>query len=122
MLEQNINKNHNLRYLSVAGDVASISLVTAVKDKLGLPLLNGIGMTEVFGYGQNISANTVNKVKIFSDTEVKILKFENSNYGKIFIKNNMLPLNIETEWLETGDIGSFDHQSYELSFMVAIRI
>ncbi|OIN83495.1 class I adenylate-forming enzyme family protein [Francisella sp. TX07-6608] len=116
LLEQNINKNHNLRYLSVAGDVASISLVTAVKDKLGLPLLNGIGMTEVFGYGQNISANTVNKVKIFSDTEVKILKFDESDYGKIFIRNNMLPLNIQTEWLETGDIGSFDHQSYELSF------
>ncbi|MDE4963659.1 long-chain fatty acid--CoA ligase, partial [Francisella tularensis subsp. holarctica] len=30
--------------------------------------------------------------------------------------NNMLPLNIETDWLETGDIGIFDHQSYELSF------
>ncbi|MDE5002899.1 long-chain fatty acid--CoA ligase, partial [Francisella tularensis subsp. holarctica] len=57
LLEQYINKNHNLRYLRVAGDVASISLVTAVKDTLGLPLLNGIGITEVFGYGQNISAN-----------------------------------------------------------------
>ncbi|MDE5000985.1 long-chain fatty acid--CoA ligase, partial [Francisella tularensis subsp. holarctica] len=76
------------------GDVASISLLTAVKDKLGLPLLNGIGMKEFFGYGQNISSNTVNKVKIFSDTEVKLLKYENRNYGTIFIQNNILTLNI----------------------------
>ncbi|MBK2095080.1 acyl--CoA ligase [Francisella philomiragia] len=116
LLEQNINNNHNLHYLSVAGDIVSESLANQVENKLGIPLLNGLGMTEVFGYGQNISANTVNKVKIFADTQVKIVKFENNEYGKIFIKNNMLPLNIKTEWLETGDIGSFDAQSYELSF------
>ncbi|MEY8702043.1 class I adenylate-forming enzyme family protein [Francisella philomiragia] len=116
LLEQNINNNNNLRYLSVAGDIVSESLANQVENKLGIPLLNGLGMTEVFGYGQNISANTVNKVKIFADTQVKIVKFENNEYGKIFIKNNMLPLNIKTEWLETGDIGSFDAQSYELSF------
>ncbi|MDE4942617.1 long-chain fatty acid--CoA ligase, partial [Francisella tularensis subsp. holarctica] len=90
-------KNHHLRYLSVAGVVASLIFVTSVIDKLGLPLLYGIGMKEVFGYGQNISANTFNKVKIFSDTEVKILKFETSNSGKIFIKNNLLPLHLEPE-------------------------
>ena len=116
LLEQNINNNNNLRYLSVAGDIVSESLANQVESKFGIPLLNGLGMTEIFGYGQNISANKVNKVKIFADTQVKIVKFENSGYGKIFIKNNMLPLNIQTEWLETGDIGSFDDQSHELSF------
>ncbi|KFJ43590.1 acyl--CoA ligase [Francisella philomiragia] len=116
LLEQNIHSNNNLCYLSVAGDIVSESLANQVENKLGIPLLNGLGMTEVFGYGQNISANTVNKVKIFADTQVKIVKFENNEYGKIFIKNNMLPLNIQTEWLETGDIGSFDAQSHELSF------
>ncbi|AEE26267.1 class I adenylate-forming enzyme family protein [Francisella hispaniensis] len=116
LLEQNIKNNNNLRYLSVAGDIVSESLADQVKSKFGIPLLNGLGMTEIFGYGQNVSAKTVNKVKIFAGTQVKIVKFEDSDYGKIFIKNNMLPLNIETEWLETGDIGSFDAQSYELSF------
>ncbi|GMN88653.1 class I adenylate-forming enzyme family protein [Francisella sciaenopsi] len=116
LLEQNINNNHNLHYLSVAGDIVSESLAGQVENKFGIPLLNGLGMTEIFGYGQNVSTKTVNKVKIFADTQVKIVKFKNSDYGKIFIKNNMLPLNIKTEWLETGDIGSFDAQSYELSF------
>ncbi|APC91581.1 MULTISPECIES: class I adenylate-forming enzyme family protein [Francisella] len=117
LIEQDISNKNNLRYLSVAGDVANPSLATAVKEKLGLPLLNGIGMTEVFGYGQNISASaTTNIVKIFADTQVRIAKFTNVNYGKIFIKNNMLPLNNQTPWLETGDIGSFDSQRYELSF------
>ncbi|ALB01737.1 AMP-binding protein [Francisella persica ATCC VR-331] len=116
LIAQDINSNNNLRYLSVAGDVASASLATAVKDKLGLPLLNGIGMTEIFGYGQNISASATNVVKIFSDTQVRITKFANVNYGKIFIKNNMLPLNNQIQWLETGDIGSFDNQRYELKF------
>ena len=116
LIAQDINNNNNLRYLSVAGDVASTSLATAVKDKLGMPLLNGIGMTEVFGYGQNISARATNIVKIFSDTQVRIVKFANANYGKIFIKNNMLPLNNQIQWLETGDIGSFDNQRCELRF------
>ncbi|MFV9931071.1 MAG: class I adenylate-forming enzyme family protein [Francisella endosymbiont of Hyalomma asiaticum] len=114
LIAQDINSNNNLHYLCVAGDAASTNLATAVKDKLGLPLLNGIGMTEVFGYGQNISASTTNIVKIFSDTQVRIAKFANTNYGKIFIKNNMLPLNNQIQWLETGDIGSFDNQRYEL--------
>jgi acyl-CoA synthetase (AMP-forming)/AMP-acid ligase II len=28
----------------------------------------------------------------------------------------MLPLNNQNEWIETGDIGSFDSQKYELTF------
>ncbi|QIW10118.1 class I adenylate-forming enzyme family protein [Francisella sp. LA112445] len=116
LTQENVTKNHNLRYLSVAGDIASESLSNLVKQKLGIPLLNGIGMTEVFGYGQNINASSSNTIKIFSDTKVKISKFTNNNYGKIFIKNNILPLNNKDEWLETGDIGSFDNQKYELTF------
>lgn len=115
-LQENIIEKHNLRYLSVAGDIVSESLNNSVKQKLGIPLLNGIGMTEVFGYGQNISNKDYNSIKVFADTKVKIAKFTNNNYGKIFIKNKMLPLNNKNEWLETGDIGSFDNQKHELTF------
>ncbi|MED7818868.1 MULTISPECIES: class I adenylate-forming enzyme family protein [unclassified Francisella] len=116
LVQEYINKNNKLHYLSVAGDVASESLNNLVKTKLGIPLLNGIGMTEVFGYGQNLSDKNSNTIKIFKDTKVRIDKFVNSNYGKIFIKNYILPLNNKQEWLETGDIGSFDSQKYELTF------
>ncbi|BCD91116.1 AMP-binding protein [Francisella halioticida] len=116
LIKEKINQKNKLRYLSVAGDITSESLNNLVKVKLGIPLQNGIGMTEVFGYGQNTSNKDCNTVKIFADTKVKIAKFENSNYGKIFIKNNMLPLNNKGEWLETGDIGSFDNQKYQLTF------
>ncbi|WP_150467378.1 class I adenylate-forming enzyme family protein [Francisella sp. SYW-9] len=116
LIKENVTKNHNLRYLSVAGDVVSESLNNLVKQKLGISLLNGIGMTEVFGYGQNINAKSSNSIKIFLDTKVKIDKFANNNYGKIFIKNNTTPLNSLNEWLETGDIGSFDSKKHELTF------
>ncbi|MED7788550.1 class I adenylate-forming enzyme family protein [Francisella sp. 19X1-34] len=115
LVQENIKKN-NLRYLSVAGDITSESLNNSVKAKLGIALLNGIGMTEVFGYGQNIIAKNDNTIKVFSDTKVNIAKFAKSNYGKIFIKNNIVPLNNNNEWLETGDIGSFDSQKHELTF------
>ena len=116
LTKENISR-HNLRYLGVAGDVASEELNYLVKDKFGLSLLNGIGMTEVFGYGQNITHNQNNKViKIFADTQIKIEKFNNTNYGKILLKNDMLPLNLNTEYLDTGDIGSFNIQTRELTF------
>ena len=109
--------NNKLRYLSVAGDITSKELNKAIKQKLGVSLLNGIGITEVFGYGQNTYANEhVNKVRIFDDTHINIEKFEGNEYGKIFIKNNFLPLGNPTNWLETGDIGSFDNQTKELTF------
>ncbi|QIV96087.1 acyl-CoA synthetase (AMP-forming)/AMP-acid ligase II [Allofrancisella inopinata] len=116
LIKENITK-HKLRSLSVAGDLASEKLHKAVKQKLGLPLLNGIGMTEIFGYGQNFCENIrINVVKIFEDTAVKIEKFEGYTYGKIFIKSFMLPINNKEEWLKTGDIGSFDEQTKELTF------
>ena len=118
--------NHNLRYLSVAGDVASEDLHKAVEQRFNIKLLNGIGMTELYGYGQNIIPNdSINTVKIFDDTEIKIDKFKDSQYGKIFVKNYMLPLNRNdannqshrnSEWFETGDIGSFDSQTRKLTF------
>ena len=125
LLKEDIVK-HNLRYLSVAGDVASENLYKAVKQKFNTNLLNGIGMTELYGYGQNITPNdNINTVKIFEDTEIRIDKFKDSQYGKIFVKNHMQPLNvfdcddkhkITAQWLETGDIGSFDSKTRELTF------
>lgn len=116
LIQEEISQKNNLRYLSVAGDITPESLDSLVRKKIGIPLLNGIGMTEVFGYGQNIENKESNLIKIFSDTEVKIEKFYNSDYGKIYIKNKILPLDIQQGWLETGDIGSFNDQSYELTF------
>ncbi|MGQ4005193.1 class I adenylate-forming enzyme family protein [Francisellaceae bacterium CB300] len=125
LLKEDIVK-HNLRYLSVAGDVASEDLHKAVEQRFDIKLLNGIGMTELYGYGQNIIPNdSVNTVKIFDDTEIKIDKFKDTHYGKIFVKNYMLPLNRNDannqshrngEWFETGDIGSFDSQTRKLTF------
>ena len=79
--------NHNLRYLGVAGDTVSESLYNSVKQAFGLPLLNGIGMTEIIGYGQNTSSDKYSpKIKIFNDSQVRIEKFKDSDYGIIFVK------------------------------------
>ncbi|APC97836.1 class I adenylate-forming enzyme family protein [Francisella frigiditurris] len=116
LFKENLDKNM-LRYLGVAGDQPSEDLFLQAKNILKLPLLNGIGMTEVFGYGQNIiQAQSTNQVKIFDDTQVKISKFKNSDYGKIFIKNSMIPINNNSEWLDTGDIGSFNSNTRTLHF------
>lgn len=110
-----ININ-SLRYVSVAGDMISEDLQERISNKLQLPLLTGIGMTEVFGYGQNTVLEEVNIIEVFPDTNIKIEKFDGVDYGKIFIKNEMLPLGSCQDWFETGDVGSFNERAYKLKF------
>jgi long-chain acyl-CoA synthetase len=90
-------------------------------NSLGLPTLQGYGLTEA---SPVVSCNPINKIKI--DSVGKIFKDVSVNIasdGEILIKGENLMLGywnnqIETEkimkngWLYTGDIGEIDNEGY----------
>lgn len=90
-------------------------------NSLGLPTLQGYGLTEA---SPVVSCNPINKIKI--DTVGKIFKDVSVNIasdGEILVKGENLMLGywnnqIETEkiikngWLYTGDIGDIDNEGY----------
>ena len=90
-------------------------------NSLGLPTLQGYGLTEA---SPIVSCNPINKIKI--DTVGKIFKDVSVNIasdGEILVKGENLMLGywnnqIETEkiikngWLYTGDIGEIDNEGY----------
>ena len=90
-------------------------------NSLGLPTLQGYGLTEA---SPVVSCNPINKIKI--DTVGKIFKDVSVNIasdGQILVKGENLMLGywnnqIETEkiikngWLYTGDIGEIDNEGY----------
>jgi long-chain acyl-CoA synthetase len=90
-------------------------------NSLGLPTLQGYGLTEA---SPVVSCNPINKIKI--DTVGKIFKDVSVNIasdGEILVKGENLMLGywsnqIETEkiikngWLYTGDIGEIDNEGY----------
>lgn len=123
--------NHKLRHLSVAGDQPSESLIHLIKETFNTPLLNGLGMTEVYGYAQNLTASSVyNKIKIFDDIKIKIeaiehdhLKHVNDDHGHIgelYIKSPMQPISHQGKWLATGDYGYID-DTHHLYFLGRIK-
>ena len=90
-------------------------------NSLGLPTLQGYGLTEA---SPVVSCNSIDKIKIetvgkiFKDVEVKI-----ANDGEILVKGENVMLGYwnnknETEkilrdnWLYTGDIGEIDQEGY----------
>ena len=111
-IEKEKHYSHNIRFLMVAGDQPSSTLLKRTQQILGVPLFNGIGMTETYGYGQNTICNRNNNtISIFKDTKIMIKAFNIKNLknkdivGEIFLKNHMLPVTCNKSWLETGDIG-----------------
>lgn len=123
--------NHKLRHLSVAGDQPSESLTHLIKETFNTPLLNGLGMTEVYGYAQNLTeSSTYNKIKIFDDVEIKIemieyghLKHVNNDHehiGEVYIKAPMQPISHQGKWLATGDYGYID-DTHHLYFLGRIK-
>ena len=106
--------SHHLRFLSVAGDQMTEKLMQRVTKTLGVPLRNGIGMTEVYGYGQNTKA--ANKIKIFDEVKCMIRpllqKDQAAQIGEIYLKTPTQPLGYTDKWLATGDLGYIDHQHY----------
>lgn len=102
--KENIKYYSSLRHLSVAGDQASDQLFKLVKNTFYKPLLNGLGMTEVYGYAQNtIETKVYNKIKLFDDVKIKISG--KNKIGEICIKSPMQPIDSKNEWLYTGDLG-----------------
>ncbi|WHN66269.1 class I adenylate-forming enzyme family protein [Cysteiniphilum sp. QT6929] len=123
--------NHKLRHLSVAGDQPSESLIHLIKETFNTPLLNGLGMTEVYGYAQNLTASSVyNKIKIFDDIKIKIEAIEhdhlkhvnddNKHIGELYIKAPMQPISHQGQWLATGDYGYID-DTHHLYFLGRIK-
>ena len=104
---------HQLRFLSVAGDQPSQSLMKLVEKTFNQPLLNGIGMTEVFGFSQNTQKTQLyNEVSLLSDVSARIRVFKSKQntdtdiqYGEVLLKTPMLPINHKGAWLATGDFG-----------------
>ncbi|MDA0911528.1 MAG: class I adenylate-forming enzyme family protein [Proteobacteria bacterium] len=129
--------NHKLRHLSVAGDQPSESLIHLIKETFNTSLLNGLGMTEVYGYAQNLTASsTYNKIKIFDDIKIKIEEIEHDhlkrinndhdheheheNIGELYIKAPMQPISHQGQWLATGDYGYID-DTHHLYFLGRIK-
>ncbi|WP_440615627.1 class I adenylate-forming enzyme family protein [Cysteiniphilum sp. 6C5] len=123
--------NHKLRHLSVAGDQPSESLIHLIKETFNTPLLNGLGMTEVYGYAQNLTESSIyNKIKIFDDIKMKIepikhddLRFVNTeqrDIGELYIKAPMQPISHQGKWLATGDYGYID-DTHHLYFLGRIK-
>ncbi|WP_116964051.1 class I adenylate-forming enzyme family protein [Fastidiosibacter lacustris] len=125
--------NHHLRHLSVAGDQPNPMLFQLVKDTFDQPLLNGLGMTEVYGYAQNISkTNEHNKIKLFDDVKIKIqslksqqaypLELKNTPFpiGEIYIQTPIQPISHQGVWLPTGDYGYVDNE-HNLYFLGRIK-
>lgn len=114
--------NHCLRLLSVAGDQVQAILVKMVEKTLRVSLKNGIGMSEVYGYGQNTQVTLpANKIKLFDEIECKInpLSLTEINraaktviIGEIYLKTPTQPVGYTEKWLATGDLGYFDKQRY----------
>lgn len=125
---------HKLRHLSVAGDQPTDALMRLVKETFNLPLLNGLGMTEVYGYAQNLGeAKPYNKVKLFNDVQVNIkplfhhelstldhLDNTKQLIGEIYLKTPMQPVSHQDQWLATGDYGYVDDERH-LYFLGRIK-
>ncbi|GGG00077.1 MULTISPECIES: class I adenylate-forming enzyme family protein [Cysteiniphilum] len=123
--------SHKLRHLSVAGDQPSEFLIHLIKKTFNASLLNGLGMTEVYGYAQNLTASSVyNKIKIFDDIKIKIEAIEhdhlkpvndnNKDIGELYIKAPMQPISHQGQWLATGDYGYID-DTHHLYFLGRIK-
>lgn len=128
---QKITLKHQLRHLSVAGDQSSQSLMNLIKNTFSTPLLNGFGMTEVFGYAQNlIESKVYNKIKIFDDIQLRVKNIQNEeinnisikqqHIGELYIKTPMRPISSKGEWLATGDYGYIDNK-HNLYFLGRIK-
>lgn len=123
---------HKLKHLSVAGDQPSQALIYLVKDTFKTPLLNGLGMTELYGYAQNLTENNVyNKIKIFDDIQIKIKPIDHDkiqhlnsaklhHVGQLYIKAPMQPISHQGKWLATGDYGYIDDTQH-LYFLGRIK-
>ncbi|WP_440682712.1 class I adenylate-forming enzyme family protein [Cysteiniphilum halobium] len=119
--------DHKLRHLSVAGDQPSEALSYLIKETFKTPLLNGLGMTEVYGYAQNLTEySTYNKIKIFDDVEIKTKAIEHDHLnnqqgiGELYIKTPMQPISHQGKWLATGDYGYIDDE-HHLYFLGRIK-
>ena len=121
--------SHQLRFLSIAGDQPNPKLMRKAINVLKVPLRNGIGMTEIYGYAQNItSAPAYHAVQLFEDTSVKIAPFkhgrkenkEKNPIGEIMIQSPMQPVNLKDAWLKSGDFGYLD-SNHNLYFLGRIK-
>lgn len=123
--------DHNLRHLSVAGDQPSEVLINLVNETFKTRLLNGLGMTEVYGYAQNLTESSIyNKIKIFDDVDMKIepikqdhpqlLNNDQQHIGELYIKAPMQPISHQGQWLATGDYGYID-DTHHLYFLGRIK-
>ncbi len=125
---------HRLKHLSVAGDQPTDTLMKLVKKTFNTPLLNGLGMTEVYGYAQNLEeANQYNKLKLFHEVQIKLQpishdelntrnRIDNNkqSIGEIYLKTAMQPISHQDQWLPTGDYGYMD-EAHNLYFLGRIK-
>ena len=117
--KQHIAK-HSISYLSVAGDYVSEKLHHEVESLFKKPLLIGIGMTEVYGYAQNIYPHRY-AATVFKEIKIKIKAADHEGFGEIMIASRMNPIGCHGEWIATGDIGNFNKKNRQLTLRGRVK-
>lgn len=106
LCEEDPDFRYQLRFAMIAGDQLQPWLKKRFFQVFKTPLYNGIGMTEIYGYGQNTADEPINnKIRLFDDIEFKVTPFTpGSDTGELYLKSPMHPLDHDDDWLRTGDI------------------
>ena len=122
--------SYSLRLPLVAGDALPQVIANRFEAVFSVPLYQGIGMTEVFGYAQNtpLHFNPQSAGKLFDQVHIKIANDQGDELpvgelGHVLLKNEatlhqyyleprLTNQKIQSGWIKTGDLGRIDSERF----------
>lgn len=128
--ETDTTLSHSLRYCLVAGDALPSAFQNKFKSVFSVPLYQGVGMTEVYGYAQNTPVRVKHESsgRLFDSVQVDIRNEQNESLGvnqlgEVFVKNDatlsqylfqaeLSQAEIQDGWVRSGDMGYVDEDRH----------